>query len=188
MRTRSLDRTRAGHVSFQFQRHWPPASVSSIVRWNATPTQNMDIFLFPDCLHRDSRHSVHLDGRRPTALPACYSVHWLDQRCDADLRSFHCYESKRHLPPVSYPHRNKGERELAGLPCPNTLARFWSIWPIRHPRTAESRVARSCTGRWDAGSHIDYFCRAVDTLGEFQLEGSGLVPRPQFTESWRVCI
>jgi hypothetical protein len=26
---RSLDRTRAGHVSFQFGRHWPPASVSS---------------------------------------------------------------------------------------------------------------------------------------------------------------
>jgi hypothetical protein len=27
--TKSLDRTRAGRVSFQFERHWPPASVSS---------------------------------------------------------------------------------------------------------------------------------------------------------------
>jgi hypothetical protein len=35
-RTRSLDRTRAGDVSFQFGYHWPPASVDSIVRRGKT--------------------------------------------------------------------------------------------------------------------------------------------------------
>ncbi len=62
--TKSLDRTGAGRVSAQFQRHWPPASVSSVVGHGTDENPQVNIC---SCRRRDcSRVPIRVapKGRR----------------------------------------------------------------------------------------------------------------------------